>query len=76
MKWNNVRTLHPSKYVLLKELKSHIEGNKRYVDEVECINAYSDRTEAFTDMLKSKDKVFVYHTASQVLGFLLLAGKH
>lgn len=76
MKWNNVRELHPRKYVLLKELESHIEGDKRYVDEVECINAYNDKAEAFTEMFKSNDKVFVYHTSSDILGFQLLLAKH
>ena len=27
MKWSEVRTLHPNKFVLLEKLKEHIDGN-------------------------------------------------
>ena len=31
MKWSEVRTLHPNKFVLLEKLKEHIDGNYKYI---------------------------------------------
>jgi hypothetical protein len=71
MKWEKIRKLHPNKYVLLKELKSHITGNTRYVDDVELIQIFNDSMAAVTEMIKSREEVFVYHTSSKELGFLM-----
>ena len=38
MKWSEVRTLHPNKFVLLEKLKEHIDGNYKYIDEVALID--------------------------------------
>ena len=42
MKWSEVRTLHPNKFVLLEKLKEHIDGNYKYVDEVALIDVIDD----------------------------------
>ena len=39
MKWDEVRKLYPDQYVLLEELETHIEEDKKYVDEVAIIRA-------------------------------------
>lgn len=71
MKWEKVRRLYPDQYVLLKEFKSHIVGNKKFIDDVALIQAFNDQKEAVTEMIKSSDRTFVYHTSSKELGFLL-----
>lgn len=71
MKWNKIRKLYPDSFVLLREQKSHIEGSIRYIDDVELIKSFADSIEAVTEMIKFGDKVFVYHTSSEKLGFLM-----
>jgi len=34
MKWEEIRKLCPDTYVMLEEIKFHVEDNKKYVDEV------------------------------------------
>lgn len=75
MKWNRVRKLHPNQFVLLKEYKSHIEGDKKYIDDVEVISVFENQKEAITAMIKSSEKIFVYHTSSKELGFQILFSK-
>ena len=38
MKWSEVRTLHPNKFVLLEKLKEHIDGNYKYIDEKDVLS--------------------------------------
>ena len=62
MEWQEVRRLYPHQFVLLEELISHIEGNKKYVDDVAIIRAILDSKEATRELTMAKGKHFVYHT--------------
>ena len=62
MKWSEVRTLHPNKFVLLEKLKEHIDGNYKYIDEVALIDVIDNDKEA-SDLLVR----FVYHTSKEDL---------
>lgn len=65
MKWEEVRELYPNNYVKLKELKSHIIGDKKYVDEIALIKVIDDPKEATKELVRSKGDVFVYHTKKE-----------
>lgn len=65
MKWNEVRKLCPDTYVVLEELDSHIIDNKKYVDEVALVKTIEDSKEATRELVRSKGKQFVYHTANE-----------
>ena len=43
MKWEEVKNIYPNKFVLLTSLKSHIEDNIKYIDDV-----VTDSTGKFT----------------------------
>jgi predicted phosphatase len=62
MKWEEVRRLYPSQYVLLEELEMHIEGDKKYIDEVAIIKAIQDPKEATRELVTAKPNTIVYHT--------------
>ncbi|SNS64364.1 hypothetical protein SAMN05446037_101572 [Anaerovirgula multivorans] len=67
MKWQEVRRLYPNQYVVLEELESHIEGNKKYVEDVAIIKPIDDSKEATRELVRSKGKKFVYHTAEDTI---------
>lgn len=64
MKWEEVRRLCPNTYVLLEEIESHIDNNKKIVDEVALIKAIEDSKEATKELVKARGKQFVYHTGN------------
>ena len=67
MKWSEVRKLHPGKFVLLENLKDHVEGNFKYVDEVALIDVIDDDKEASNLLVRCKGDRFVYHTSKEDL---------
>lgn len=67
MKWQEVRKLYPGKFVLLENLKYHIEGNFKYIDEIALIDIIDDDKEAGNLLVRCKDNKFVYHTSREDL---------
>lgn len=67
MKWSEVRKLHPDKFVLLENLKDHVEGNFKYVDKVALIDAIDDDKKASNLLVRCKGNRFVYHTSKEDL---------
>ncbi len=67
MKWSEVRTLHPNKFVLLEKLKEHIDGNYKYIDEVALIDVIDNDKEASDLLVRCKGDRFVYHTSKEDL---------
>lgn len=65
MRWEEVRSIYPDKFVKLQILQSHIEGNIRYVDDMAVIKAYTDNKEATRELVRAKDDVIVYHTGKE-----------
>ena len=65
MLWQEVRETYPKQYVLVQALKSHTEGNKKYVDEVVIIRLIRDAQEATKELLHAKGNQFVYHTSKE-----------
>ena len=67
MKWEEVRTIYPDKFVKLQVLASHMEGNKKYVDDMAVIKVISDNKEATKELVHSIDNILVYHTGNEVI---------
>jgi len=66
MKWDEVRNIYPNQFVKFEVLKSHIEDDKEYVDEIAVIGHVSD-SEATRELLSSKDNILVYHTSNETV---------
>jgi hypothetical protein len=46
-------------------LKSHIDNQVRYVEDVAVIQAFDDDQTATRELVRSKDDELVYHTAKE-----------
>ena len=66
MKWNEVRKIYPNQFVKFEVLKSHVENDKEYIDEIAMIGPVSD-DEATRELLESKDNVLIYHTTNELV---------
>lgn len=65
MNWNEVRKIYPDRFVKLRILKSRIENQVRYVEEVAVIQAFDDEKEATRELVRSKNDILVYHTGKE-----------
>ena len=72
MKWSDVRKTCPNKYVLLKALKSHVEDEKKYIDEVALVRIIEDEKEASDLLIRCKGDTFVFHTAKEELAMIIV----
>lgn len=71
MKWNEVRRIYPDRFVLLQVLDSHVEGDKKYIDEVAIIRAIDDSKEATHELVNAKSGTLVYHTGKEKIEVLI-----
>ena len=84
MKWEQVRELYPNRFVKLQILKSHIENNVRYIEDVAVIQAFDNDKEATRALVRSTENELVYHTGKdkieiqikQIFGFRGQYDKH
>jgi tRNA threonylcarbamoyladenosine modification (KEOPS) complex Cgi121 subunit len=65
MTWEEVRKGFPNRFVKLQILKSHIEKNRRHIDDMAVIKAFDDEKEATRELVRSKDDILVYHTGKE-----------
>lgn len=65
MTWEEVRKSFPNKFVKLQILKSHLENNIRFIDDMAVIKAFDDNKEATRELVRSKDEILVYHTGNE-----------
>ena len=71
MKWEEVRKIYPEKYVLLQVLESHVEGDKKHIDDVAIIRAIDDSKEATRELVNARPGTLVYHTANDKIEVLI-----
>ena len=64
MKWEEVKKNFPNQFVKVKILSFHIEGNKKYIDDMAVIKSIQDNKEATKELINSTDDVIVYHTGN------------
>ena len=65
MMWSEVRKMFPNQFVLLEDIKSHIEENKLFVEEVAVIRPLADSQDALQAMKSAHDRRFIYHTKNE-----------
>jgi len=65
MKWEEVRKIYPNRFVKVQILKSYIENNVRYIDDMAVIQAFNDDKEATRELVRTKDDILVYHTGKE-----------
>ena len=71
MKWEEVRSIYPNKFVLLRSLEDHIEDNKKCIDDVAVVRALNDE-EASALLIKCKGDTFVFHTSKKELSMNII----
>ncbi|WP_254450331.1 hypothetical protein [Cohnella herbarum] len=57
--------MYPDRFVKMQILKSHIEDEVRYVEEVAVIQAFEDEKIATRELVRSKNDLLVYHTGKE-----------
>lgn len=72
MKWNEIKEKYPNKFVQLKALKSHVDGDKKIIDEVALIKIIENSKEANELLIRSKGETFVFHTAKDELSLTIV----
>lgn len=65
MTWEEVRKLYPDQFVKFEILKSHIEGNKEYVNEVTIIKVIEDGKEAMKEFIQREEGQYIYSTKNE-----------
>lgn len=65
MKWEDVRKIFPDRFVKLQVLKSRIENDIRYIDDIAVICAFDNDKEATRELVRAKDDIVVYHTKNE-----------
>jgi hypothetical protein len=71
MKWEEVKKIYPDKYVLLQVLESHIDGDRKYIDDVAIIRSLDDSKEATRELVNAKPGTLVYHTSKDKIEVLI-----
>lgn len=71
MKWEEVRKIYPERYVLLQVLASHVDNEKKYVDDVAIIRTIEDPKEATRELVSAKPGTLVYHTSKEKIEILI-----
>ncbi|PAQ14347.1 hypothetical protein CD798_10775 [Bacillaceae bacterium SAOS 7] len=79
MEWEEVRSLYPNQFVKLQVLKSRLDGNQEFIEDIAVIGTVSDDN-ATLELLQSKGDQLVYHTSHEeiilkVRGAIGLRGK-
>ena len=65
MKWEEVRKTYPDKFVKLQIIESHMEDDKKYIDDMAIVKVIEDNREATKELVNSKDNTLVYHTGNE-----------
>ncbi|HEY5584210.1 MAG TPA: hypothetical protein VIK78_06935 [Ruminiclostridium sp.] len=65
MKWEEIRQAYPHQWLKLNILESHVDGNKKVIDDMEIINAIGCNSEAGRELGKCRGNEAVYHTFNE-----------
>lgn len=72
MKWNEISEKYPNQFVLLKALKSHVDGDRKIVDDVALVKIIENSKEANELLIRSKGDTFVFHTSKEELSLTIV----
>ena len=64
MKWEEVRKAYPNKWVKFQILKSHIENDTKYIDEIDLLGDV-DEISVTKELFNSPKDILVYHTSKE-----------
>ena len=64
VKWKEIRGIYPNQFVKFEVLKSHIEEDREYIDEISVIGPVDDE-HATKELLTSPKGILVYHTSKE-----------
>jgi hypothetical protein len=67
MNWEEVRKIYPDRFVKIKILRTHIENNVRYIEDMSVVRAFEDERDATRELVRTKDDELVYHTGKEKL---------
>lgn len=72
MKWEEIRTHYPKKWILIEAVKAHSEDNKRILDDIAVINVFGNSKKAMHNYINlhhenPKRELFVVHSDREVL---------
>jgi len=59
MKWEEIRTHYPKKWLLIEAIKAHSEANKRILDDIAVINVFNHSTKAMHNIMKIQNVSFL-----------------
>ena len=65
MKWEEVRQAYPNQWLKLNILESHIEDDKKIIDDMEVVNTIVSNSEAGRELGKCRQREAVYHTSNE-----------
>ena len=65
MKWEEIRQAYPHQWLKLNILESHVDVNKKVIDDMEIINSIGSNSEAGRELGKCRGNEAVYHTYNE-----------
>lgn len=69
MKWDDVRNVYPSRWVVIEAVEAHSEGNRRIIDKIAVLDSFMDGTKnvllenAKLQRLYPGREIFIVHTS-------------
>jgi hypothetical protein len=70
MKWDEVRKIYPNRFVKLQVLESHIEEDKKYIDNVAVMGTIEEK-DATKELLNCTNNTIVYHTNNKKIALTI-----
>ena len=67
MKWEEVRQAYPHQWLKLNILESHVDGDKKVIDDMEVIETIESDLEAGRKLGKCTVNEVVYHTYHETI---------
>lgn len=72
MQWQEIRQCYPQQWLLVEAIQAHSEANKRILDQLAVVNAFSDSKQAMERYARlhreSPDReLYVFHTSREDL---------
>jgi len=72
MKWEEIRTHYPKKWLLIEAIKAHSEAKKRILDDIAVINVFSHSKKAMHNYIhlhheNPRRELFVVHSDRETL---------
>ncbi len=65
MKWEEVRRLYPNRFVKLKVLEWHMDGNQKHIEDMAVIKAFENNKEATRELVRAQGDTLIYHTGNE-----------